>query len=365
MKEIVVNLHNHTLYSDGSGSHSQLFHEALNAGIDVQITTDHNVLVTGADRYVSEGNRHLLFLAAEEVHDQGRDPQKNHMLVIGAQKELAQYAFSPQELIDQARQYGGATFLAHPFESDLPMFHEPDISWVNWEVQGFTGLEIWNHFSEFKDAARSLVKTLFYAFFPEYYPAGPRPDTLAKWDALLASGTRMAAVGGSDAHALQFRQSFIKKVIFPYSFHFHSINNHLLLEEDLNLDLDHDRSLVLQALRQGSGFVGYDLPASTHGFSFTAENETEKVTMGGTIVIDHGATLRIHLPEPVKTRLIHNGRMVQQWEGTSHLVTTAYKPGAYRVECTIPFHGTERGWIFSNPIYIQQSEKGYRYGQDE
>lgn len=357
MNEIVASLHNHTLYSDGSGSHFQLINEALTAGIDVLITTDHNVLVRGADRYSSRDGRHLLLLTAEEVHDQDRQPQKSHMLVIGAKKELAQYAFSPQTLIDQAESAGAVTFLAHPYESDLPMFHEPDISWADWEVTGFTGLEIWNHFSEFKDAARGLWRTIFYAFNPEEYPRGPRPETLSKWDELLSQGRQVVAVGGADSHAIQFHWSLLRKVIFPYQFHFSCVNTHLLLHEGFTFDLDHDRDLVLKALRSGSAFVGYDLPADTRGFRFTAETDDTRVSMGQKISIEHGATLCIHLPQPAKTRLIHNGKVVEEWEGTNQLVSTANKTGAYRVECRIDFHGIERGWIFSNPIYVEKVEK--------
>ncbi|MEN6571886.1 MAG: CehA/McbA family metallohydrolase [Anaerolineaceae bacterium] len=357
MNEIVASLHNHTLYSDGSASHAHLINEALAAGIDVLITTDHNVLVREADRYASLGGRHLFMLTAEEVHDQDRQPQKNHMLVIGAKKELAQYAFSPQVLIDQAREADAFTFLAHPNESDLPMFHEPDISWVDWGISGFTGLEIWNHFSEFKDAARDLWRTLYYAFFPEEYAREPRPQTLAKWDELLAAGHRVVAVGGADSHAIQFRRSILHKVIFPYRFHFSCVNTHLLLEEDLTYDCDHDRRLILQALGSGSAFVGYDLPANTRGFRFTAETDQTRVSMGQKITIEHGATIRIRLPQPAKTRLIHNGKVVEQWEGTTQMAATANKSGAYRVECRIDFHGIERGWIYSNPIYVEKVEK--------
>jgi len=357
MSEIVASLHNHTLYSDGSAPHFRLFDEAISAGIDVLITTDHNVLVREADQYYHKGSRHLLFLAAEEIHDQDREPQKNHMLVIGARKELAQFAHSPQLLINEASAAGAATFLAHPNESELPMVHEPDISWVDWDIAGFTGLEIWNHFSEFKDAARDFWKMLFFAFFPEHYPRGPRPETLAMWDELLSSGQKVAAVGGADAHAIQFSWSILHKVIFPYKFHFSSVNTHLVVGEEFTFDLDHDRDMVIQALKNGSAFVGYDLPASTRGFRFTAETDSSRVSMGETISIENGATIRIHLPLPVKARLIRNGKVINQWEGTSNLVTTAHESGAYRVECTIEYHGMERGWIFSNPIYIEKQEK--------
>ncbi len=357
MKELVANLHNHTLYSDGSGTHAYVIDQAIAAGIDVLIITDHNVLVERADRYVSKGDKHLMFLAAEEVHDQNREPQKNHMLVIGANRELAQFAYSPQELIEQANKTNGLTFLAHPNEADLPMFHEPDISWVDWGVQGFTGLEIWNHFSEFKDAARTLWTVLFYAFFPEYYPRGPRQQTLAKWDELLSQGIKVVGVGGSDAHAIQFKKSLLHKVIFPYAFHFSNINTHLLLQEELNFDVEHDRNLIYRAFREGSAFVGYDRPASTRGFRFTAETGDETVSMGQTIKMVNGATLRIRLPRPAKTRLIFNGKVIRTWDGTDQMVATASEPGAYRVECLIEFHGMYRGWIFSNPIHIQKKNK--------
>jgi len=357
MKELIVNLHNHTTYSDGSGTHSFVLGQALDAGVDVLILTDHNVLVRGADKYVSKGGRRLLFIAAEEVHDQDRQPQKNHMLVIGARREVAQYAYSPQELINQASKAGGLTFLAHPNESSLPMFHEPDISWVDWDIDGFTGMEIWNHFSEFKDAARGLGRTLFYAFFPEYYPRSPRSETLARWDDLLSKGKKIVAVGGSDSHALHFRKSILRKIIFPYTLHFRSINTHLLLKEDLTYEVEHDRELILRALREGSAFVGYDLPASTRGFTFTAECEDQGGSMGETIQVANGATFRIHTPSPTHTRLIHNGKVIRTWDGIDQMVATGSEPGAYRVECTIDFHGIQRGWIFSNPIYIEKKDK--------
>ena len=47
MQEIVVNLHMHTRYSDGSGTHKDIVRAAFQAGVDVVIVTDHNVLVQG------------------------------------------------------------------------------------------------------------------------------------------------------------------------------------------------------------------------------------------------------------------------------------------------------------------------------
>lgn len=101
MHEITVNLHMHTRYSDGSGTHKDIAAAALKTDVDVVIVTDHNILVHGFEGYYKEKNKKILMLIGEEVHDQARDPQKNHLLVFDANREMATFADSPQNLIDQ------------------------------------------------------------------------------------------------------------------------------------------------------------------------------------------------------------------------------------------------------------------------
>jgi len=351
MKEVICNLHNHTIYSDGSGTFTQVAQAALQQNVDVLITTDHNVLVKGVERVFEAKGKKLLFLTAEEVHDQDRRPQKNHTLVIGADKEMAHIASNPQKLMDEVKQSNGMAFLAHPNEYDLPMFHEPDISWVDWEVEGFTGLELWNGMSEFKTHARSIPQVLFYAFFPEFIAHDPHPATLQKWDELLSAGKKVFAVGGSDAHALDFHKGFFRKIIFPYEFHFSAINNHLLVESDLVGDVEADARQVYFALKNGRSFIGYDLPCSSKGFSFTLESDDEVGQMGETIQIKRGGTLRVHTPAPADIEIIHNGKVFKAAENASALLATATEKGYYRVQCKIDFLGKKRGWIYSNPIF--------------
>ena len=93
MHEISVNLHMHTTYSDGHASHSDIARSALRAGIDVVIVTDHNVYVEGPEGYYTEDERRVLLLVGEEIHDQQRVPQKSHLLVFGAGRELATLAW--------------------------------------------------------------------------------------------------------------------------------------------------------------------------------------------------------------------------------------------------------------------------------
>ena len=113
MHEIVVNLHMHTRYSDGSGTHKDIAHAAMKAGLDAVIVTDHNVLVQGVEGYYSLGPSSriktppVLLLVGQEVHDQDRDPQKNHLLVFNASRDLAPMADNPQALINGVRDAGG------------------------------------------------------------------------------------------------------------------------------------------------------------------------------------------------------------------------------------------------------------------
>lgn len=353
MPEIITNLHMHTTYSDGSGSHAEIAEAALGAGIDVAIVTDHNVWVHGPEGYLQRGSRRVLLLVGEEVHDRTRDPQKNHLLVIGAEREMTTYSVKPQVLIDQITRAGGLAFLAHPFDPAMPAFEEPDISWEDWEVRGYTGLELWNGFSELKSVARSRLEALYYAFFPQYMAQAPLPATLKRWDELLERGQKVVAVGGSDAHALHMHLGPLRRTVFPYQFHFRAINNHLMCDATLSGNLEADKKMILKALRGGHLFIGYDLAAPTQGFRFTAQCKDGVATMGDEMRIGSGATLQIRMPAIAECRLLCNGKLIRTWTDREICAYTANQPGAYRVECYRPFLGQQRGWIFSNPIYLR------------
>jgi hypothetical protein len=353
MYEIVVNLHMHTLYSDGFYSHTQIAQAALQAGLDAVIVTDHNVLVKGPEGYRQHGDRKILIMIGEEIHDQTANPQKNHLLALGVDKELAPLAVSKQNLLDTIRKSGGLAFLAHIVDLAAPAVGEKDISWEDWQVQGFTGIELWNGFSEFKSRLKSKAHALFYAFNPHRIARGPDKEALRKWDELLNNRPPIVAIGGSDAHALPARLGPIKRTLFPYVFHFRCINNHILISESLLGDEQNDKKVILEAIRRGCIFIGYDLPASTKGFRFTAHGEQGVCEMGSSMLIRKGVTLQIHLPKAAECRLIKDGKLEKKWNNQTILSYTTTNPGIYRVEAYLPYLGRRRGWIFSNPIYLK------------
>lgn len=353
MHEVVVNLHMHTRYSDGSGLHKDIAAAALNAGVDAVIVTDHNILVHGFEGYYKDRSRKILMLIGEEIHDQARDPQKNHLLVFGADRELATFAENPQNLIDQVHEAGGICFLAHPDDPEAKAFNETDISWEDWSVQNYTGIELWNALSELKTVVPSKLHGAFYAYFPSFVAHRPIPNTLAKWDELLSSGQKVVAIGGSDAHALHMHLGPLHRVIFPYEFHFRGVNTHALLSEPLTGDVNTDRSLIYQAFAAGHCFVGYDLPALTKGFRFSAQGKEGSAIMGDEISAKNGVTLQAKLPFNAEIHLVKDGQVIQTWKNQSSCTYITTEPGVYRIEAYKRYLGRKRGWIYGNPIYVR------------
>ncbi len=352
MYELVANLHMHTTYSDGHATHAAIADAALRSGLDVVITTDHNIYIHGLDRYYQKGDRKILLMVGEEVHDVLRQPQKNHLLVYGAHKELCSYASDPQRLVNQVNMSGGLAFIAHPVDLALKAFGEDDLSWVSWDIQGYTGIELWNGLSELKSVVHNVLQGIFYAFFPQFMPHGPLPATLLRWDSLLKQGRKVVAIGGADAHALPMHLGPIRRTMYPYEYHFHAVNTHLVTPEPLGHDVFIDRNMVLSALRQGHAYVGYDLPATTRGFSFTARGRNNTVWMGDEIELEDGITFQIRLPLATECRLIKDGQPVKVWRDKEFITYITNQPGIFRVECYLPYLGKRRGWIFSNPIYV-------------
>jgi len=351
--ELVINLHIHTLYSDGHARHSEIGKAAILSNLDVVIVTDHNVLVRGVEKYYSEGAKKVLLLAGEEIHDQTRLPQKDHLLVFGASSELSKLASDTKRLLEQIRRIGGVAFIAHPVDPAAPAVNEDDISWINWGIKGYTGIELWNGMSEFKSLLKTKMHAIYYAFNPSKIAHNPFPLTIQKWDELLAAGEHVVAIGGSDAHAFPGSMGPLHRTLFPYEFHFRCINTHLLVNNPLSGILEEDRKMIIEALSSGHAFVGYDLPALTTGFRYTAQGYNQTAIMGDEISAEKGITLQIRLPQPVECQLVKDGKVVKTWNNRESITYVTGEPGVYRVQCFIHFKGKRRGWIFSNPIYIR------------
>jgi hypothetical protein len=353
MHEVIANIHIHTSYTDGSKLHREIAEVAMECDVDVLFFSDHNLYVNRLSRYFRKNGRSVLAIIGEEIHDQNRMPQKNHLLVFGIDRDFSKWAEDPQILVNKISQAHGLSFIAHPYDPALPAFHEGNISWVSWPITGLTGLEVWNGFSEMKVRSRSRFQAIFFAFFPQFLALKPPSQNLRIWDFLLKNNGKVVAVGGSDAHALNFRSGIFRKTLFPYQYHFRTINTHLLLDTPMTGSERQDRDLVLQALASGHCFIGNDSITPSRGFQFFTEDKNNKFTMGDEVKWKSRMRLKIDLPAPAECHLIHNGSLInKKWikkNGSWDISETGY----YRVEC-YRFHlFRNRGWIFSNPIYFR------------
>jgi hypothetical protein len=145
----------------------------------------------------------------------------------------------------------------------------------------------------------------------------------------------------------------VHRTIFPYTFHFSSINTHLLVPKPLGGEIAADKLMIFKALAAGNCFVGYDLPASTRGFRFSAQNHDHTSIMGEEIKAEGGVTLQVTFPrQSFEAFLLRNGQVIKTTRQKDFTYTTN-DPGVYRVEAYRHYLGKKRGWIFSNPIYIK------------
>ena len=75
------NLHIHTRYSDGEKLHAEIAHDAIVAGLDFIVVTDHNVYVTGVEGYYENGSgqRVLLMTCLLYTSPSPRDRTRSRM----------------------------------------------------------------------------------------------------------------------------------------------------------------------------------------------------------------------------------------------------------------------------------------------
>lgn len=345
--EYVGSIHLHTTASDGAVTHEEVASIASRAGLHFLVVTDHNVLTSGIEGWYED----VLLLVGEEIHDTKRAPEANHYLALGIEERVIGDRVAPQEVIDAVNAQGGFGFLAHPFERSPAFTREPELPWLDWQVTGYAGLEIWNYMSEFKSYLRDKLRALFFILWPRAAIAGPFPETLAKWDELLQH-RQTVAIAGTDAHGNEYSLGPLRRAVLPYEHCFRAVRTHILTTEPFDGDPDHDRRLVYDALRGGSCFVAYDGIADATGFRFTADTGGCTATVGEEIVLDDEVALEVTSPLKAELRILRHGRVVCSTRGKRLRYVTA-EGGVYRVEAHRRYLFKRRGWVFTNPIYVR------------
>jgi len=227
----------------------------------------------------------------------------------------------------------------------------------NWETPGLSGVEVYNVFTN----ARRINPVV--AFFDVLWSKRSYPDlifalyvarpdeALKKWDQALVHA-KLTGIAGNDAHAnigVSLKDSagntLLGIQLDPYEVSFRLVRVHVMLEQNKPLDA----TSLLEALRAGHCFIGFDFLGDTSGFSFAADDgkiEGDEIQLSG--------ETRLHVRSSVAARIVifKNGSVFSDDSGITSKDVVITERGVYRSEVYLPQLGNQL-WILSNPIYVR------------
>lgn len=233
-----------------------------------------------------------------------------------------------------------------------------------WQKVGLAGVEVFNVYTNarrikpvvaFFDVlwSRRSYPELLFALYYE------RPnESLRLWDQ-ATTRSRSTATAGNDAHSnigVSLRDSSGKTLVGiqldPYEVSFRLVRMHVLIEQNKTLNQEN----LLEAIRSGHCFIGFDFLSDPTGFSFAAESQGERKIQGDEITLDADTRLLIQTPVSSTIRLFKDGNVMLGETGASSRSVPVTERGVYRVEVYLPQLGNlaaEKPWIISNPIYVR------------
>jgi hypothetical protein len=325
-------VHLHSTHSDGTGTVPQIARAAKRAGIDVVLLTDHDTLEAqrrGEERWYDD----VLVLVGEEVSPTDRD----HFLAFGVDREINRHLSGP-EICDAVRAAGGFGFGAHPFSRGSERFKRPPIAFG--QLDCLEGVELWSFLNDTGERLRSVRDLARMIVTPQRAIGGPPEGNLREWDR-LCQARRVVAIGGLDAHQIGIRiAGHVPLRLMGYKRSFRQLHTHVLAARPLTRELEQDRALVYDALREGRCYIANDELADARGFAFSH--------MGEQLPFEEGMTLHARTPQPAHIRLLRDGNLIA--ETTARELNHSIElPGVYRVEAKLG----GRPWIFSNPAYLR------------
>ena len=231
----------------------------------------------------------------------------------------------------------------------------------NWDTSRINGVEVYNVFTNAR-RANPIVAFFDVLWSQRSYPDLifalylQRPDEgIKKWDQALARA-RLTATGGNDAHAnigVSLKDSSGKTLLGiqldPYATSFRLVRLHVLIEEGKALDA----ASLMEAVRAGHCFIGFDFLGDASGFVFEAQNGSERKIQGDEITLKPETRVRVQSPVPGRIVIFKDGAIWVDESGIASKEVVVTDRGVYRVEIYLPQLGLAAPWIISNPVYVR------------
>ena len=358
------------------GTRPEMLAEAKRANVDAILLTDHHRPPKDFIRDTWHGLREgVLFIPGAE--DRGFLLYPTHSIMDRMNEPTPVF-------IDAVRADGGLIFLSHIEERpDHPM-------------AGLDGMEIYNRHADAKNDKAGILALLLKLTDPpalaeleeslRVYPdellaaqVEYPSDYLAKWDTETTT-RRLTGVAANDCHHNQVllvkmvddrmvkigtnvdsddqmrtvsaalrpgipeltkghkSGDILARLDFdPYSRSFRNASTHVLAPELTE-------PAIRDALRAGHAYVSHDWMCDPSGFRFSQ--------MGDEVPFAPGLALVAEFPVACHIRLLRGGKVINERTGErlEHRVEGA---GVYRVEAWLEVGGEERGWVYSNPVYVR------------
>ena len=333
-------IHIHTTASDGTKDITDIIGIGREVDLDFMMFADHMTL-THRDRGHEGRYGNTLVIIGYEHND---TEDKNHYLLFDAPGVYSAEMTAGEYVAAGARD-GALGILAHPDEIRSRMGRYPPYPWKDWSVDGFHGMELWNHMSEWMERLTPSNRIMM-ALSPRKSMIGPTPRLLKKWDKLNLE-KKCVGVASVDAHQFPIRIGPFTVQIFPYKVHFKTLRTHILLREPLEDKFEPAKKQVLEALRDCRVFFSNMRWGIAEDFEFYAVNNKEQAVSGGVLVDMENIRLKVKIPRRARIKIVADGRYVFE-KVTSNLEYRPEREGLYRVEVW----KKKRGWIFSNHICI-------------
>ncbi len=336
-------VHMHTTESDGTKTLEEVIQIGREVGLDFMMFSDHMTLA-----HRERGGEGIYGDTLAVIGYEHNDATDCHHYLLFESPVVYPRDFTPKQYVAAGAADNAIGIMAHPDEIRDRMPNYPPYPWLDWDVKGFTGLELWNQMSEWMEKLTPYNKLLM-SLSPRKSMIGPTDRILRKWDELNMTG-RCVGIAGADAHAFPVYLGPLKIEIFPYKVHFRALRTNIILSQPLSKDLIPAKQQLYSALRDCRVYNANIRWGEADDFLFTVSNGQAAAVSGDDIKLipDH-TNLAVSLPDTATIKVVHDGRYVHQSAGKKLELAVAL-PGMYRVEA---WKG-KRGWIFSNHIRVSQ-----------
>lgn len=334
-KEYKGIIHAHTsLGGHSTGTFEELIAAADDNDLDFVIMTEHwSDAIDTAAMTLNGVHGKTLFVGGNEIDTSDGD---RFLMIPGSHDAAGLRKLPTAAVVDKLHAEKRLALVAYPE------------TFKSWDAE-FEGIEVFSFNTNAREMNR--LTTMFdviwsFRAYPALVLASSlrRPEeNLSKFDE-IASKRNISMVAGTDAHSnIGFHllgddagNRFVNFKIDDYATIFRLARQHVLIERDEPLTLE----ALIEALRAGRSFIGFDVLTDSTGFSFAQCD---------------GGALCINTPVESRIVLIKDGQPVREAKGNG-LKYGPYDKGVYRVEAYLDQLGPpfdKMPWIISNPIYVR------------